>query len=94
MTYIYYIDGKKYIDENYNDNLNGYISSPNEETPAIENLSISYKYWCKKGFIWHRLIGPAYIDYYGTEVFWLNGNYYKNVHTWLEAHPNLSLIHI
>jgi hypothetical protein len=90
MTYIYYIDGEKFIAEKYVFDLNKQllISSPDEETPAFEELEIGYKYWCKKGYHWHRLTGPAYIDYDGNYDFYLNDNAYKNVHDWLKDHPN------
>jgi hypothetical protein len=90
MTYVYYIDGEKFIDENYEFYNNNFLlmSSPNEETPAFEELEIGYKFWCLKGFIWHRLTGPAFIDYFGNYNFYLNGIYYKNLNDWLKDNPN------
>jgi hypothetical protein len=83
---IYYIDGKKFTADN-NDIIPWfYISSPDENTPAAENLKTGEKLWCEKGDKWHRLTGPAYIwvDY----AYGLNGIQYHNIHDWLKDHPN------
>jgi hypothetical protein len=64
------------------------ISSPNENTPAYENLSNGYKLWCKRGWFWHRLTGPAFISDNGRKEFCLNDKPYENIHVWLEEHPN------
>jgi hypothetical protein len=90
MKYIYYVDGKKFT-TNDSDEINRYIiSSPDENTPALENLSTGSKLWCKKGYIWHRLTGPAYIYHDKSEQFWLNDKRYVNVKKWLIDHPNQS----
>jgi hypothetical protein len=39
MTYIYYMNNKKYTSENYDDIPWFEISSPDENTPAYENSS-------------------------------------------------------
>jgi hypothetical protein len=89
MNFIYYVDGEKFTTDDWDEIPYDKISSPNEETPAIEYLTDGYsKEWCKKGRIWHRLTGPALIDFDGTEYFWLNGKEYKNFQAWLKAHPN------
>jgi hypothetical protein len=52
MTKIYYIDGEKYIIDSIDIQIIQYdISSPNDETPAFENLLSGYKLWCLKGYI-------------------------------------------
>jgi hypothetical protein len=85
---IYYIDGEKYIAKKY-ENIPIYkISSPNENTPAYENLESGYKFWCKKGDINHRLTGPSSIWPDGYLEYWLNGKKYENVNDWLKHHPN------
>jgi hypothetical protein len=64
------------------------ISSPDENTPAWENLKTGEKLWCEKGYIFHRLDGPAFISSNGTKKFWLNDKRYDNSKEWLKAHPN------
>jgi hypothetical protein len=86
--YIYYIDGQKFTTENYDDIPWDDFSSPDEETPALENQAEKEKVWCEKGFIWHRLMGPAYIDNDEFYRFWLNDKEYDNIHDWLKDHPN------
>jgi hypothetical protein len=85
MTYIYYIDGEKFISDKV---LWFEISSPNEQTPALENLITGVKEWVVKGYTYHRLTGPAYIASNGTKYFYLNGKRYENIHDWLKDHPN------
>jgi hypothetical protein len=61
MRFVYYIDGEKFTTDDI-DNVPFYeIFSPNEETPAYQELESGEKLWCEKGYIWHRLIGPAVI---------------------------------
>jgi hypothetical protein len=88
MTYIYYIDGEKFTTDHQIKTPWGDISSPNEDTPAIEDLKSEYKFWCEKGDIAHRLTGPAYISNNGTKSFYLNNKHYDNVTDWLKDHPN------
>jgi hypothetical protein len=77
---IYYIDGKKFTTK-YNDSITlSQISSPDENTPAWENLLTGTKFWCEKGCILHRLTGPANIHANGDEDYWLNGKQYENIH--------------
>jgi hypothetical protein len=89
MTYVYYNNNKKYkTKEGYKIPFDK-ISSPNEDTPAYEDLESGEKRWCEKGRIWHRLTGPAIIHSNGSEWFYLNDIcYYENVKDWLEDHPN------
>jgi hypothetical protein len=89
-NYIYYIDDKKFTSDQISDIPHFQISSPNEETPAYENLRTGRKIWCKKQFIRHRLIGPAIIDN-GRDEFWLNDSYYENIREWIKDHPNPDL---
>jgi hypothetical protein len=91
MTYVYYIDGNKFTTDDYADIPMHDISSPDENTPAYENLLTGYKVWCEKGFSWHRLTGPAYIDANGFKEFWLNDKEYKNDEEWIKDHPNPDL---
>jgi hypothetical protein len=97
MTYIYYIDGKKFAAKENEYVPFAFISSPNEEIPAFEDLSnknnklFVKKLWCKKLHIWHRLTGPARILSDGREEFWLNGKHYKNIREWVSNHPNPDL---
>jgi hypothetical protein len=88
MTYVYYVDGEKFTTDKTHEIPLSKISSPDENTPAWENLSTGKKYWCNKGLFLHRLTGPAVINSDGQEHFWLNDNAYKNVHDWLKDHPN------
>jgi hypothetical protein len=62
------------------------ISSPNEFIPAAK-FSDGYKFWWKKGYVWHRLLGPATINSIGEKFYYLNGKRYNNIHDWLNAHP-------
>jgi hypothetical protein len=88
MTYIYYNNNKKYkTKEGYKIPFDK-ISSPNEETPAYEDLESGEKLWSEKGRIWHRLTGPAIIRPDGSNEFYLNGKNYENVQDWLKEHPN------
>jgi hypothetical protein len=89
LRYIYYIDGEKLSTDSEDIPWNE-ISSPDEQTPAYENQTIGGRIWCIKGYVWHRLVGPAVILEDGTYQFWLNGLYYENVHDWLKSHPNQS----
>jgi hypothetical protein len=85
--YKFYIDGKEFTTEN-DDNIPwDDISSPNENTPAYEDLSTDLKIWFQKGNI-HRLTGPAFIlD--NIKWFYLNSFcYYNDINGWLNAHPN------
>jgi hypothetical protein len=96
--FIFYIDGKKYtVDVNrvfdkdiiQKKKLTLYYSSPDENTPAWENTLKGSKFWMKKGYILHRLTGPAVIRPNGTMEFWIDNKYYgKNIHDWLKDHPN------
>jgi hypothetical protein len=87
MKYIYYIDGEKFT-TNYPSEIIIYqISSPDESTPAYEKES-RFKFWCKKGRIYHRLTGPAVIYTDDRVQFWLSGYYFNNIHSWLKDHPN------
>ena len=89
MTYIYYIDGEKFTTDTKNEIPRNEISSPDEITPALENLSTGVKIWGKKGFIWHRLTGPGIILSDGKKEFYLNDKcYFRNVKDWLADHPN------
>jgi hypothetical protein len=86
---VYYIDGKKFIADKPNEIPVDEISSPDENTPAYENLETGFKFWCLKGQIFHRLTGPASInDADNSDAFWLNGTYYHNINSWFKAHPN------
>jgi hypothetical protein len=85
---IFYIDGKKYTSKTNIPWLK--VSSPDENTPAYENLVSGFKYWCEKGEIDHRLTGPSTIWADGYLEYWLNGKKYKNIHDWLKEHPNQS----
>jgi hypothetical protein len=87
MTYIYFIDKKKFTTNKYGEIPWKDISSLDENAPAYESTS-GTKLWCKKGRILHRLIGPAYISRNGIEQYFLNGKDYDNVHDWIKDHPN------
>jgi hypothetical protein len=88
MTYIYYIDDKTFTSDIL-DVIPFYkISSPDENTPALEDLKTGYKYWCLKGWKIHRLTGPARICPNGSYDFFLNDKKYTNIHDWLKDHPN------
>ena len=88
---VYYIDGEKFTTDDWNEMSLDDISSPNENTPAIENLETEYKFWCKKGFIRHRLTGPASINFDGEEYFYLNDKCYETILDWLKHHSNSDL---
>jgi hypothetical protein len=88
MKYIYYIDGEKFLTDIRKLIPWDVISSPNENTPAYEDINTGSKAWCEKGQILHRLTGPARIMVDGTCQFYLNGKYYENIHDWLKDHPN------
>jgi hypothetical protein len=91
MKYIYYIDEKKFTTNEW-ENLPHYdISSLDENTPAYENTLTCNKVWCKRGSIWHRLTGPAYIGHDKSEQFWLDNNYYPTKREWVANHPNPDL---
>jgi hypothetical protein len=89
--YVYYIDGEKFTTKYYAKIPFMHVTSLNENTPAVENLKTGYKVWSKKGFIWHRLTGPARIFPDGKEQFWLNDKSYENVKEWIKDHPNPDL---
>jgi hypothetical protein len=93
MSYVYYVDGEKFITNLIRNVPWDEISSFNEETPALEDLSDGYKEWCLKGRIRHRLTGPAVIWPNANNVkdFYLNENYYKSVRDWINDHPNSDL---
>jgi hypothetical protein len=92
MTLIYYIDGKKFIGNNYKDFEWKKISSLNEEIPALEDLKTGFKCWCLKGFIRYRLTGPAVIFPDNRIQYWLFRKHYSNnVNDWLKEHPNPDL---
>jgi hypothetical protein len=86
--YNYYIDGKKFTTDNWYDIPWDDISSPDEKTPTLEDLSDGYRSWCEIGRKFHRLTGPARTWSNGQREFWLNGIYYENVKNWLKDHPN------
>ncbi len=91
MRYIYYIDGEKFTTEDkFSNSLWKKISSPDDNTPAIET-SNGYKFYCQLDEQIHRLNGPAEITSDGGNIFGLNGRYYENVHDWLKDHPNPDL---
>jgi hypothetical protein len=88
--YVYYIDGKKFITE-YNSVIPWLeIYSPDENTPAYEDLEYGYKCWYQNGKR-HRLTGPARMWSAGKKEFWLNDKHYEKVHNWLKDHPNPDL---
>ncbi len=91
IRYIYYIDGKKFTTYDFWVIPIHQISSPNEQTPAYENLTTGKKLWCEKGKIFHRLIGPARICPNGRDEFFLNAKKYENIKEWIKDHPNPDL---
>jgi hypothetical protein len=91
MTYIYFIDKKKFTTNKYGEIPWKDISSFNENKPAWESIRTGNKFWCKKGRILHRLTGPAQIWINRSEEFWLNGKYYETVKEWINDHPNPDL---
>jgi hypothetical protein len=46
--FIYYIDNEKLTTDNDNTIPFDNISSPDENTAALENLNSQYKLWCEK----------------------------------------------
>jgi hypothetical protein len=76
---VYYVNNKKYTHEDNNFVPWNEISSPDENTPAYENLKTGYKVWCEKGRIFHRLTGVALIRADKSEHFYLNDQPYENV---------------
>ncbi len=88
MTYIYYIDGEKFTTDDHDDIPRYKISSPDENTPAFEDLKTGHKYWCLEGNRWHRLTGPAIIRKNRSYSFWLNDEHFYSVEEWLKFHPN------
>jgi hypothetical protein len=90
MTIIYYIDGEKFIVDDWFkiENMLFDFSSPNEETPAWENLETGKKVWCLKGYRYHRLTGPAIYWASGDYSFGLYGIFYDDIYDWLKIHPN------
>ncbi len=92
MSYVYYIDGVKYLIENINKKIPWLrISSPDENTPALEDLSNGYKFFCEINEQIHRLTGPAEIYPDGNLLYGLNGRIFRNVNAWLKHHPNPEL---
>jgi hypothetical protein len=69
--FIYYVNGEKFTKNtnNYNEIPWEYISSPDEQTPAFEDLLIGFKSWCNKEYTLHRLTGPAKIYFDGKNNF-------------------------
>jgi hypothetical protein len=88
MSFVFYIEGNEFTTQNFWKVPINQVSSPNDETPAIENLRTGHKFWCEKGWKFHRLTGPAVITGDGYKKFCLNGEYYENVRDWLKEHPN------
>jgi hypothetical protein len=88
MKYVYYVNGDQFTTDNYKEIPRDNISSPDEQTPAFENLETGLKLWFNKGYILNRLTGPAVINSNGTKEFWLNDEYYHNIQEWLILHPN------
>ncbi len=91
MTKVFYIDGMKVPDNKFSVTPWRLISSPNEDTPAFEDLSTGEKLWCLKGYRLHRLTGPARIWSDGQEQFYLNDKIYENVKEWILDHPEPEL---
>jgi hypothetical protein len=89
--FVYYVNGQRFETDNFGKIPWFDISSPNENTPALEDLSDGYKEWCLKGRIRHRLIGPSVLYSNGNYDFFLNENYYETVNEWIKAHPNPDL---
>jgi hypothetical protein len=98
MNYIYYVNGKKIRTKDFYKIPLNKISSPDENTPALENLKKGQKIWCKINRKYHRLTGPADIGHDKSDIgrdkseyFYLNGKEYEDVKDWLKAHPNPDL---
>jgi hypothetical protein len=87
---IYYIDGIKHIKNDYGKIPFEIISSPDEQTPAIETTP-GLKVWCKKEWKFHRLTGPARIFPDGREEYWFDNIYYPTIREWITDHPNPDL---
>jgi hypothetical protein len=90
-NYFYYIDGEKFTTDIFDKIPRNNISSPNENIPAIEDTLTGEKLWCNEKDFWHRLTGPAYICPDRNEFFYLNGQFYENIHDWLKDHPSPDL---
>jgi hypothetical protein len=91
MKYIYYIDGEKFT-TNKRNKVPDYISSPDDNTPALVLTETGHKEWRNSYFKIHRLIGPAIIiPNIQKEYFCLNNKHYENVNEWLKDHPNPDL---
>jgi hypothetical protein len=88
MHIIYYVDGKEYKTDYYSNVPWDDISSPDENTPAIENLKTRFKFWCLKRINYHRLTGPSRIWANGDKWFCLNGKKYETIKEWIKDHPN------
>ncbi len=91
MKIFYYVNGKNFITNDLDEIPWGKISSPNENIPAFEDLETGEKLWCKKGIIYHRLTGPAFIRGDGSIEFYLNDKNYNNAREWINDHPNPDL---
>jgi hypothetical protein len=87
---VYYIDGEKFTTENINNIPLYEISSPDENTPALEYTISGNKLWCEKEKFWHRLTGPASIHRTGCD-YWIEGKYYETVKEWINNHPTPDL---
>jgi hypothetical protein len=72
MRYIFYVNGEKVTTNDWDEIPRRKVSSPNENTPALESYS-GYKIWCLEGLIIHRLTGPAKFYYSGKYDFFLIG---------------------
>jgi hypothetical protein len=90
MAHVYYVDGERYTTDDFDNVPFDKISSPDEITPAYEDLSDGYKFWCLK-YKLHRLTGPAVIFSDGNKWFCLNDIKYENVCDWIKDHPNPDL---
>jgi hypothetical protein len=91
MSKVFYIDGMKVPDDEFPVTPWELISSPDENTPAFENLETGFKSWCLKHYVLHRLTGPARILPNGACQFYLNGKNYETVKEWIVDHPNPDL---
>jgi hypothetical protein len=88
---IYYIDGIKHIKDDYGKIPFEIVSSPDENTPAVEMLTTGLKLWCERGWIFHRLTGAARIFPDTKEEYWLDNIYYSTIREWIAVHPNPDL---
>jgi hypothetical protein len=91
MAYVYYVDGEKFTTDDADVIPWDKLSSPDENTPAYEDLSDGYKFWCLANQSCHRLTGPAVIFSDGNKWFCLNDKKYDNVKEWIKDHPNPDL---